>query len=249
MHSLRRRLTFANVISMVALFVALGGTGYALTITGRQVKDSSLTGRDIKNRSLSESDIRKGSLVSSLFKAGEFLAGATGPAGPAGAPGAKGDTGARGDAGATGPAGPPGPTASSYAHSTGGSGIAFYTTVVDLVDKPGSGSGEAHGGAITVGFPARLIATASVGVYTSTTGSKNVRCKLALNPDTAQEADFYYWGSETALTGQYDTDAIALTDAVDVPPGTYNVGYRCYAYGVAGVYTTGGSLTVIATAR
>ena len=48
LENLRSRLTFANVISLIALFVALGGSSYAaLTITGRNVKDSSLTGRDV----------------------------------------------------------------------------------------------------------------------------------------------------------------------------------------------------------
>ena len=41
---LRGKLTYANVMSTVAVFVALGGSSYAaLTITGRDVKNSSLT--------------------------------------------------------------------------------------------------------------------------------------------------------------------------------------------------------------
>lgn len=40
------------VISLIALFVALGGSAYALTITGKDVKNGSLTGRDIKSNSL-----------------------------------------------------------------------------------------------------------------------------------------------------------------------------------------------------
>ena len=48
----RPRPSPALVVSVVALFVALGGSAYALTITGSQVKDGSLTGADIKNKSL-----------------------------------------------------------------------------------------------------------------------------------------------------------------------------------------------------
>src|SRR3954468_15236725 len=50
----RHRLSYANVVATLALFVALGGTGYAA---------SQLTGRDIKNRSLSRVDIKKNALT------------------------------------------------------------------------------------------------------------------------------------------------------------------------------------------
>jgi hypothetical protein len=76
------------VISCLALFVALGGTGYAaVKITGADVQDASLTGRDVKDRSLSKRDFR-GS-----------LRGRAGPAGPAGPQGVKGDKGERGEPG------------------------------------------------------------------------------------------------------------------------------------------------------
>lgn len=64
MQKLRLRLTFANVTSVLALFVALGGSAYAAAqlkknsvgttqlkknaVTGAKVKDQSLTGKDIK---------------------------------------------------------------------------------------------------------------------------------------------------------------------------------------------------------
>jgi hypothetical protein len=85
---LRARLTFANVVSVVALFVALGGSSYAaIKVTGKNVKDSSLTGKDIKNSSLTSSDVKNKSLLSKDFKAGQL------PAGPRGADGANGTNG------------------------------------------------------------------------------------------------------------------------------------------------------------
>lgn len=46
------------VVSLIALFVALGGTSYAaLSITSKQVKDNSLTGADIKGNSIASGDI------------------------------------------------------------------------------------------------------------------------------------------------------------------------------------------------
>jgi hypothetical protein len=76
---LRNRLTFANVVSVLALFVALGGSSYAaIKVTGKNVKDSSLTGKDIKNSSLTTSDVKNRSLLSKDFKTGQLAAGPRG---------------------------------------------------------------------------------------------------------------------------------------------------------------------------
>ena len=56
-----RKLTYANVMATVALFIALGGSSYAaLSVTGKNVQSSSLTGRteDIRNKSLSQKDFK-----------------------------------------------------------------------------------------------------------------------------------------------------------------------------------------------
>ena len=50
-----------------ALFAALSGTAYALTITGADVRNGSLTGADIRNRSLTQSDLRGRSLKGTLM--------------------------------------------------------------------------------------------------------------------------------------------------------------------------------------
>jgi hypothetical protein len=47
----------AMVVALVALFMAMGGSAYALVITGASIKNGSVAGRDIKNRSLTGSDI------------------------------------------------------------------------------------------------------------------------------------------------------------------------------------------------
>ena len=96
-----RHLTFANVVSVIALLVALGGTATAaVLITGKQVKNNSLTGADIKNRSLLARDFKRGQLPAGA-RGAPGPAGPTGPAGAAGAPGADGDPGADGAPGAT----------------------------------------------------------------------------------------------------------------------------------------------------
>ncbi|HMJ96942.1 MAG TPA: hypothetical protein VK486_13885 [Thermoleophilaceae bacterium] len=91
---LRTRLSYANVMATIAVFVALGGSSYAaIKVTGKNVQDSSLTGADIKNSSLTTSDMRNGSLLAGDFKSGQL------PKGDTGAPGL---TGANGEPGADG---------------------------------------------------------------------------------------------------------------------------------------------------
>ena len=59
---LRRRPSPAVVVSFLALFVALGGSAYALTITGANIRNGTVRGADVKNYSLTGKDIKKDSL-------------------------------------------------------------------------------------------------------------------------------------------------------------------------------------------
>lgn len=67
---LRRRPSPALAVAFAALFVALSGTAYALTITGADIKTNSVTGvdlrdikgADVRNYSLTGKDIRRDSL-------------------------------------------------------------------------------------------------------------------------------------------------------------------------------------------
>lgn len=60
---LRDRITYANVMATLAVFIALGGSSYAaLKITGAQVRNHSLTGKDIKRNSLGKRQIKESSL-------------------------------------------------------------------------------------------------------------------------------------------------------------------------------------------
>jgi hypothetical protein len=93
------RLTYANVIATIAIFISLGGSSYAvLRITGKNVADNSLTGADIKD--LTNRDIRDHSLLRRDFRPGQIRAQSAGPQGP------KGDRGDRGDKGDQGTPGP-----------------------------------------------------------------------------------------------------------------------------------------------
>jgi hypothetical protein len=78
-------------MATVAVFIALGGTGYAAaTLTGRDIRDGTISTRDVKDRSLLKRDFKPGQL----------------PRGKTGATGAQGAQGLQGPKGDTGPAGP-----------------------------------------------------------------------------------------------------------------------------------------------
>jgi hypothetical protein len=85
---IRTRLTFANVVSVIALFVALGGGAYAAI----KLPANSVGSKQIKKRAVTPAKVSPGTVA--LFKGQK---GAVGPKGDTGGPGQ------RGDAGATGP--------------------------------------------------------------------------------------------------------------------------------------------------
>jgi hypothetical protein len=60
---LRPRLTYANVVATLALFIALGGSSYAaLKISGRDIKAHTITGKNIKWNSLGRRQIKESNL-------------------------------------------------------------------------------------------------------------------------------------------------------------------------------------------
>jgi len=84
--ALRARLSFANVMSVIALFLSLGGAGYAAgvvpfnSVGTAQLQNDAVNSSKVKNRTLKAVDFAHGQL-----KAGpRGAAGAAGPAGPAG---------------------------------------------------------------------------------------------------------------------------------------------------------------------
>ena len=99
-----RRPSAGTIISLIALFVALGGTSYAAIALAPK---NSVGSPQVINGSLQTVDLSK--------KARAALKGNRGPAGPAGAQGAQGAAGLTGAAGAAGPAGATGPAGSAGA--------------------------------------------------------------------------------------------------------------------------------------
>jgi hypothetical protein len=94
------RLTYGNVVSSIALFVALGGTSYALTLPrnsvgSAQIRSKAVGSSEIRAGAVSSSDVRNRSLgVQDLsLRARSSLRGATGPRGTVGPQGPAGPSG------------------------------------------------------------------------------------------------------------------------------------------------------------
>ncbi len=95
MRSLRGRLSYANVMSTIAVFIALGGTSYA-------VARNSIGTRELKTGAVTSAKVKDGSLAAKDLSASALKRGPRGPAGP---------SGSLGPLGPAGPPGPPGPAA------------------------------------------------------------------------------------------------------------------------------------------
>jgi hypothetical protein len=129
--SIRSRLTFANVTSLVALFVALGGSSYAAlnlpkgSVGSKQLRKNAVTSPKVKPGALLLSDFRRSQR--SMLRG---PAGAQGPAGPQGVPGPSGPQGERGEQGL--------PATRLFAH-VAGAGTLGYGSGVTAVSRPATG--------------------------------------------------------------------------------------------------------------
>jgi hypothetical protein len=94
MKSVRKHLTYANVMSSLAVFMLLGG-GAAIAAGG--LGKNTVGSKQLKKNAVTAVKVKDGSLLGADFAAGQLPAGPTGPAG------AKGATGAAGPAGVVGP--------------------------------------------------------------------------------------------------------------------------------------------------
>jgi hypothetical protein len=146
--SFKPRLTYANIVASLALFLTLGGVSWAVTSLPRnsvgtaQLRKGAVTAAKIKVRSLTAADLARGQLQTGPRGAagpqGPIGSGAAGPAGLDGAPGALGLAGPAGPVGPQGPAGfagDKGPTGPTGAPGTSGADAALHYARVDIDDS------------------------------------------------------------------------------------------------------------------
>src|SRR3954471_2579023 len=99
----RSRLTYANVMATVAVFIALGGGAYAAT----KLPANSVGSQQIKRGAVNSSKVEDHSLDERDFKPGAISDGDDGPPGPQGSQGVQGIPGVQGPKGDKGDPAPP----------------------------------------------------------------------------------------------------------------------------------------------
>jgi hypothetical protein len=221
-------MRYANVMSTLALFVALGGTGYAAlklprnSVGAKQIRTGAVRSAEVKDHSL---------------KAADFAAVPQGP---------KGDTG---DAGAPGA---PGKDATQVVLATGSDSsatdidIGAFNTVAD--------SRELRS-VITTPAPSRIVAQAAVSLKDLTVALPPVpadaRCKLSLDdPPPALATGTLISQEISARLPSVDTAHTSLAVAgrsALLPAGTYYVTLHCLS-NESGATFDAGDLTVLAVA-
>jgi hypothetical protein len=172
---LRRRLTYANVMATIAVFIALGGTSYAVV----ELSKSQVKTKHIAKNAVTTGKVKDGSLLGKDFKAGQLVAGAPGPAGPAGTQGtqgSKGDPGAKGDKGDAGPG-----TRMVSSEVLGG-----YTTVI------GTTCTNYVGGAVTIDVPGpgRVLVDATTNVVLDHTLGASQRVQVSIGSTSTDCSDW-----------------------------------------------------------
>lgn len=73
--NLRKRLSYANVMASLGVFLALGGVGYAAAnVNSATIVNNSIRGKDVHQRTLKSGDIHKNSLGGDVIKESKLAA-------------------------------------------------------------------------------------------------------------------------------------------------------------------------------
>lgn len=201
---IRQRLSYANVMATMALFIALGGTSYAAV----QLSKGSVKKKHLAKNSVVSKKVKDGTLLSTDFKPGQLVSGAPGPQGPAGPQGAKGDKGDKGDTGAQGPAGP---TASGF--KSEGTNVVLTSLPQAVVTAT-----------ITTTVESRVVAHASLDIV-GDGAAGNVYCYITDLP-TINGGDWSVRTNDDLVTGM-DALNTGVVGAKVLPAGTHTVRAAC----------------------
>ena len=162
--SIRTRLSYANVMASVAVFLALGGASYAAVSVPRdsvgtqQLRENAVTLSKLAGGSVDTRQLRDRSVEGSKLALGGVKKGSLSPwiqgqlahRAAQGPPGPKGETGARG------------PGAVPVRYSQAASGTPNPLTVIDIDGLSFSASCDESGGTITLNFAARSAEAATL---------------------------------------------------------------------------------------
>jgi hypothetical protein len=191
------RVSHSMVVAYLALFVALGGSGYAaVKINGKDIKSRSVAGTKLKKNTVTGTEVKNRSLRGADFKAGQLPAGRQGPQGPQGAQGAAGAQGAPG-------------TAIAYAR------VAISTGTVDAqrsmnISQSQVAAATANSGIVCFhdpGFTVKNIVASPVATYGIAT---NNRTYVSVGPNSV--------ASGCPSSSPASSDNVAFVSVFDVGP-------------------------------
>ena len=203
------------VVALLALFVAMGGTGYAAlnlprnSVGAKQLKKNAVRSSKVKDRSLRARDFARGQL----------------PRGKQGVPGPPGDRGATGRRGAPGSPGVPGEPGSARAYMTVDDTTESNTTVPPSLAKNMSAANveRAASGMYCITPPsgidaAEVTPVASVQVGGNNTGQFVQTIGVTQGALSGCGADrwlveTYFYDDGGAISGTDDGDVVQRSDA------------------------------------
>jgi hypothetical protein len=215
----RPRLTYANVVATLALFLALcGGAAFAAS----RLPKNSVGSAQLKKGAVTGAKVKKHSLLASSFKAGQA------PKGPAGPRGAQGEQGKPGPAGSPWTAG-----------GTLPSGATLKGTFV--VMDTASAENERFGAAISFGIP--LASQPTQHFIAAGTSAPGVCPGDATTPLAAPGQLCVYESKHVNIDGTLEDPVTGLTGGPTATP--YGAGVAGYSKG-AGIVFDGGTWAVTA---
>lgn len=155
MLNIREKVTYANVMATVAVFIALGAGAYAAglpknSVSSKQIKSGAVKSADLANNAVTTEKVKDGSLLGADFAAGQLPKGATGAQGP------------QGDQGVQGPAGPTLGVATAFTPPA--AEVIFPGNAID-VDMPVAGHLFATIDLDSAGIGCNPAAAGDIGLY------------------------------------------------------------------------------------
>jgi hypothetical protein len=219
---IRRHLSFANVVSLIALFVALGGTALASVIitSNSQVAQGTISGHkppsgkhsNLISGSVNATDLSSGAvtgvkIAANSVNSGHIVNGSI----------AKGDV-------ASGQFGSAPATATFASHNPDDFPFSNPQQVIYTGD---SANGDTGGALIHLSAPGRVLATANL-VFSTSAAASNVNCRFGIAPDgNPSPVPFGQLTFQTLPANSFQD--IPMSAGVRKPVGDYYVNITCAA--------------------
>jgi len=233
--AIRKRITFSNVVAVLALFVALGGASYAATkINGKSIKKLTISGKKLKPETIDGSRINEGTLaeVPSALRAGS--AGSADTATTAETAG-EAQTAGSAKTAATANTAKSAATAEN-ANALGGLSasqlrVSADTSAAGSCDPTGFNNPVCATQALNLPATSDVVAIARASWYGTDAGPDKGECFVSIDPNVNTPSGIRAEvGQVDAEHTDFDTagDVSVHTTIDDVPAGNHTFRMRCY---------------------